>query len=62
MITVICRKCNEKKQRIPNGRYKSKFSPRYRDENGKLWNGKECNDCSKLRNKLKKREQRAKVV
>lgn len=41
-----CKICNELKSRILDGKYNAK-DKRYKDENGKLWNGKICPSCQK---------------
>ena len=39
-----CKDCGELKTRIEDGKYNSK-DKRYKDENGKLWNGNRCGSC-----------------
>lgn len=47
---VICKVCEQPKQRVCIGTYTSK-NRKYTDQHGKLWNGKVCPQCH--RNKIK---------
>lgn len=42
---TICKRCKELKIRIEDGKYPDSKNKRYKDETGKLWNGKVCSQC-----------------
>lgn len=54
----ICRKCNEHKPRIRDGRFNMK-DYRWRGPDGRLWNGLMCPDCHS--EKMKHKAQSKKV-
>lgn len=42
-----CKVCKEIKLRILDGKYNDGRNKKWKDENGKLWNGNNCSDCHK---------------
>lgn len=54
----ICKKCNQVKDRVDDGRYPN-GNKRYRDSNGELWSGKTCPSCTRDRLKNHMRTKRS---
>lgn len=52
---VHCKHCKKLKERIEDGKF-NKTNKRFKDINGKLWNGKTCPDChaEKIKMSMKK--------
>lgn len=57
-VYIICRTCGVEKQRIPDGMFPDARDIRYRDADGRLWNGKNCGFCDNERKKASQKEQR----
>jgi hypothetical protein len=51
----VCKKCNETKMRIQDGKYPNGKNKRWRDESGKEWSGNVCGSCNVDRAKEVKR-------
>lgn len=52
----LCKKCNELKKRIQDGKFDGK-NKRWRDEEGSLWNGRVCGRCNldRVKNLMKQK-------
>lgn len=48
---VTCRSCGGSKVRKPDGVFTNGRDKRWVDQHGKLWNGRKCPDCNRLRAK-----------
>lgn len=55
----ICKICNKVKDRIEAGKFNSK-DKKWVDEEGKVWNGRVCNFCTKERVKNHMKNKRTK--
>lgn len=53
-----CKRCGEVKLRILDGKFDLR-NKRWRQEDGKLWNGNVCGDCNQIRIKESTRKLRA---
>lgn len=57
----VCKECMTLKLRVVAGKFKNSKGNKYRDSEGKLWNGRTCPDCHKIRIRNEKRERDAKA-
>lgn len=55
-----CKKCNQMKTRIQDGTYDGK-NKKWRDEEGKLWNGRVCPTCQVAMTRENMQKMRKKV-
>lgn len=44
-----CKSCKVLKDRIEDGKFPDAKNKKWRDAEGGLWNGSECNSCFKIR-------------
>lgn len=61
VVFVICKICKEEKTRIRDGMFPNGKDPRFIDKNGIQWNGRECPDCHKSKNKVRIKNRRHKI-
>lgn len=57
-VYLECKGCKKLKARIPFGMYPDGRDIRYKDGEGKLWNGNTCRACDNEIKKAKKKAQR----
>lgn len=57
-----CKVCGQEKQRILAGTYPNNKDKKWKQEDGKLWNGNTCGDCNVKESYKKMRKARGKTV
>lgn len=50
-----CKHCGETKKRFLDGKFPNKKDKKWRDENGRMWNGNFCPPCHSMKMAQRKR-------